>query len=72
MRLFLKVRPGAGKDFVEKIDESHYTVWVREAPQHGQANKGVIRVLAEYLDKPKGLITIKSGHISSSKVIEIL
>jgi hypothetical protein len=35
-------------------------------------NKAVIRALAEYLDKPKTLLTIKSGHTSSAKVIEIL
>ncbi len=72
MRLFLKVRPGSGKDYVEKIDDTHYTVWVREAPERGQANKGVIRLLAKYLDKPRELITIKSGHTSFNKVIEIL
>lgn len=72
MRIFVKVRPGAGGDKVEKIDEAHYIVWVKEPPQKGQANKGVIRVLADYLDKPKPLITIKSGHTSSAKVIEIL
>lgn len=72
MRLFLKVRPGSGKDYVEKIDDTHYTVWVREAPERGQANKGVIRLLAKYLDKPRELITIKSGRTSFNKVIEIL
>ncbi len=72
MLIFAKVRPGAGGEKIDKIDDSHFVVWVKEPPQHGQANKGVIRVLAEYLDKPKSLLTIKSGHTSSAKVIEIL
>lgn len=72
MRIFVKTRPGAGGDKVEKTDDTHYIVWVKEPPQHGQANKGVIRVLAKYLDKPKELLTIKSGHTSSAKVVEIL
>lgn len=72
MRLFLKVRPGAGKDYVEKIDDNHYVIWVKEPPQHGLANKGVVRVLAKHLNKPKELLTIKSGHISSNKVLEVL
>lgn len=71
MRIFVKTRPGAGAEKVDKIDETHYIVWVREPPERGQANKGVIRVLAEYLDKPKSLLAIKSGHTSSAKVIEI-
>jgi uncharacterized protein len=72
MRIFIKVRPGAGGDKVEKTDNTHYVVWVKEPPQHGQANKGVIRVLADYFDKPKALLAIKSGHTSSAKVVEIL
>lgn len=71
MRIFVKTRPGAGGDKVEKVDDTHYIVWVKEPPQKGQANKGIIRVLAGYFDKPKALITIKSGHTSSAKVIEI-
>ena len=72
MRIFVKTRPGAGGEKVDKTDDTHYIVWVREAPEHGQANKAVLRVLAEYFDKPKALLTIKSGHTSSMKVIEIL
>ena len=72
MRIFVKVRPGAGGDKVEKTDDTHYIVWVKEPPQKGQANKGVIRVLAQHFDKPKALVTIKSGQTSSAKVIEIL
>ena len=72
MRIFVKTRPGAGAEKVDKVDNTHYIVWVREAPEHGQANKAVIRALAEYLGKPKALLTIKSGHTSSAKVIEIL
>ncbi|MFA6254278.1 MAG: DUF167 family protein [Candidatus Paceibacterota bacterium] len=72
MRIFVKTRPGAGGDRVEKVDDAHYIVWVKEPPQKGQANKGVIRVLAKYFDKPKSLIAIKSGHTSSAKVVEIL
>ncbi len=71
MRIFVKARPGAGGDKVEKIDEAHYVVWVKEPPQKGQANKGLIRVLAEYFNKPKTFLTIKSGHTSSAKVIDI-
>lgn len=71
MRIFVKVRPGAGEEKVDKIDENHYLVWVRESPQKGQANKGVIRVLAEYFNKPKSLLAIKSGQTSSAKVVEL-
>jgi len=79
MRIFVKVRPGAclsgrqaGGEKVDKINDTHYIVWVKEPAQKGQANKGVVRVLAEYFNKPKSFITIKSGHTSSAKVVEIL
>lgn len=71
MRIFVKVRPGAGSDKVEKTDDTHYVVWVKEPPQKGQANKGVIRVLASFFNKPKTLVVVKSGQNSPTKVIEI-
>ena len=72
MRIFVKTRPGAGGEKVEKIDDTHFIVWVKEPPIKGLANKGVIRVLAKYFDKPKTLLTLKSGHTSSAKVVKIL
>lgn len=72
MRISVKTRPGARGEKVDKIDENHYIVWVKEPAQKGLANIGLTRVLAEYFHKTKAAIKIRSGHTSSAKIIDIL
>jgi len=33
MKFFLKVKPGAKREKVEKINESSFEVWVKEPPR---------------------------------------
>ena len=39
MKISVRVKAGSGKNLVEKIDESHYKVWVTKRPEKGKANK---------------------------------
>jgi len=71
MKIFIKVKPAAGKNKVEKIDESHYKVWVTKVPEKGKANKAVISVLSKHFNLSKSKIIIISGGKSSSKIIEV-
>ncbi len=71
MRIYIKTKPAAHENKVEKNDETHFTVWVKEPPQNGLANRGVIRNLAEYFDVPQSTVVIKTGFTSKSKIIEI-
>lgn len=70
MRLTVYVRPGAGSEKVEKFSDG-YKVWVKEAPEKGRANKGVINAMATYFDISKQNIQIVSGGTSSKKIIQI-
>ena len=72
MRIFVKVKPGAKRNFVEKLDKEHYAVSVREIPEKGKANKEVMRLLSRYFDIPQKSISIKRGVKSSRKVVEVL
>ncbi len=76
MKIWVKVRPGAGREAVEDLGVGEggtpeYKVWVRETPERGAANKAVIRALAEYFKVAKSRVSILSGHTSSQKVIKI-
>ncbi|MBD3262856.1 hypothetical protein GF374_00575 [Candidatus Woesearchaeota archaeon] len=71
MKVFVKVKTRAKEDKVEKIDKNHFSVWVQERPIKGQANRGVIRVLADYFGIKKWQVRIVSGLTSSQKIIEI-
>ena len=71
MKIFVKVKPKAKEEKVQKISETNFKVWVREAPEKGRANLAVIRVLADYFDTSQSSIKIDSGSKSRLKIIEI-
>jgi len=70
MKIFARIKTGV-EDNVEKVDNNHFIVSVLERPIKGQANRGVIRVLANYFKVTKSEVSIKSGFTSSNKIIEI-
>ena len=71
MRISVKVKAKALKNKVEKKDKDNFTVFVKEIPEKGKANRGVIRELAGYFKVSKLQIEIISGLASSKKIIKI-
>jgi hypothetical protein len=71
MKVFVFVKTKAREDKVEKIDENHFKVKVKELPVDGKANKKVLRLVADYFKVPLSNITITSGHKGSRKRILI-
>jgi len=71
LKVFVKVKPGAKIDRVEKIDDTHFNIWVKCPAKEGRANENVIKLLAEFFNLPKSRVKIISGHSSKNKVIEI-
>jgi uncharacterized protein len=71
VKIFVKVKPNAREYRVERIDETHYDVAVKEPPAEGKANHAVIDTLADYFKVPKSLLTIVRGLKSKKKTIEI-
>ena len=71
MKIFVKVKPKAGEEKVEKIDSTHYVVHTKEIPEKGKANEGIIRLLSTYFSIPQSNIQIISGQKSRTKIIFI-
>jgi len=71
MKIFVKVKPRAKIEKVEKVDERNFTVFVKEPPIKGLANQAVTKVLAEYFKVSSSKVKIISGHTSKQKIIEI-
>ncbi len=71
MKIFVSVKPKAHKEKVEKLDETHYKVWVTEPPVDGKANKAVVGALAEHFGVPKINIVLVSGITSKEKVFDV-
>ena len=71
-KIFVKVKPNAYEEIVEKVDENHFNISVVEPPANGLANRGVVKVLAEYLKIAPSRIRIAKGFTSKQKVLEII
>ncbi len=72
MKIFVKVKPAAKEEKVEKIDDVNFRVSVKEPPVEGRANRAVVRVLADYFGVTQANIRIASGFTSRSKTVEIV
>jgi len=72
MKIFVKAKPGAKAEKMEKIDDSHFTVSVKEPPIQGMANLAIIKVFAEYFGVAPSNVKIVSGFTSRQKIIEII
>ncbi|MDP2671447.1 MAG: DUF167 domain-containing protein [bacterium] len=72
MKIFVKVKPAAKEDRLEKLDETHYRVSVKAPPVRGQANDSVVVSLALFFKVPKAKIRIISGLTSREKTIKLV
>ncbi len=72
MKIVVKAKPNAKETKVEKIDDSHFMVSVKEPPISGMANRAIVKVLAEYFGVIPFRVKIVSGFTSRQKIIEII
>ncbi|MCX6718461.1 MAG: DUF167 domain-containing protein [Candidatus Staskawiczbacteria bacterium] len=72
MKIFVKAKPCAREEKVEKIDENNYVVSVKEPPLKGKANEAIRNALAVYFKTASSKIKIVSGYSSRNKIIEII
>lgn len=64
----VKVKPGSRKGpLVEIGPNGELTIYVRERAVDGKANEAVIRLLAAYLQLPRGKVELVSGMTSRLK-----
>jgi len=71
MKIFVKVKPKAREEKVEKVDDINFRVSVKQSPEKGKANLATIRALADYFNISQSKISIVSGSTSRLKIIEI-
>lgn len=71
MKIFVKAKPNAREEKIEKHDDSHFTVSVKEPPVKGRANAAITRALAKYLGVASDKVKIISGHASRQKIVRI-
>lgn len=71
MKIFVKAKPGAKKESVEKVDANNFIVSVKEPAKEGRANWAIERALARHFKVSPSQVRIISGQKSRQKVVEI-
>lgn len=71
MRLSVIVIPRAAYTRVDRLDPATLRVSVTLPPQEGQANRAVVRAVAEYLNVPPSRVCIVRGQTARRKILEI-
>jgi len=71
MKIFVKAKPNAKENKIEKIDDSNFIVSVKEPSIQGKANEAIVESLAEYFNVLKSDIEIIRGHKAKEKIIII-
>lgn len=67
------VTPGSAKGpLVEEQPDGSLRVWVREKAVEGAANDAVERVLAAHFGVSVSRVTVRRGHTSRRKVVEVV
>lgn len=71
MRIFVTVKTRAREERVERVDETHFSVFVKALPIENKANAAVTRALARFLGIAPTCLTLRSGATGKRKVFEV-
>ncbi len=72
MKITVRVKLRAKIPKIQKMDDGSFLISVAAIPKEGEANRAVIKALAQYFDIAPSRINIVSGQTSRIKIIEIL
>ena len=71
MKIIVKARPNIKESSIEKIDDLHFEVSIKEPPVKGMANEAIRKAFAVYFHVSPSRVNIIAGYTSRSKIIEI-
>ena len=71
MRIFVKAKPNAREEKIERVDETHFSVSVKEPPADGRVNEAITKALAGYFGVSPSRVELVSGYASRQKVFEV-
>lgn len=69
--LTLHIQPGAKKTELAGLHGDALKIRLAAPPVDGKANEALLKFIAETLGMAKTAITLKSGHASRRKILEI-
>ena len=72
MKISVKVKPGAKKESLERVDDTNFIAHVKAPPVEGKANEALVRLLSDYFRVPKSRVLIIKGAASKYKLVHLL
>lgn len=72
MKISVKVKPGAKKESLERVDDTNFIAHVKAPPVEGKANEALVRLLSDYFGVPKSRVSIIKGAASKYKLVHLL
>ena len=72
MKISVKVKPGAKKESLERVDDTNFIAHVKAPPVEGKANEALVRLLSDYFGVPKSKVLIIRGTASKYKLVHLL
>lgn len=72
MKIFVKAKPSAKEEKMEKVSENVFAVSVKEPPIGGAANRAITQAIAGHFDVAPSRVRLVSGFASRQKVFEVL
>ncbi len=71
MRVFVKAKPRARKDKVERVNDNNLNVSVAAPTVKGLANQAIVKAVAQYFKVASSRVSIVSGFTLQQKILEI-
>jgi hypothetical protein len=72
VKIEVRVKTGSKHPGIDRIDDRHFVVAIRERPVEGKANQAVVQAMSDFFDIPKTSIAIVTGQKSKNKILEII
>ena len=71
MKLFIHAKPSSKTASVQKLDDTHYIISIKEPPKENKANFAIMKALAERFGTSLACVRLVSGASSKQKTFEI-
>ena len=72
MNINVKVKTNSNKEEIVEFGNNRYLVYLKETPEHNEANMKLINLLSHHLGVPPNKIRIKFRQTASEKLIEVM
>ncbi len=67
----VKATPGAKREHIEVLGEHAFSIFVREPPSGGLANRRISQIVATLYDVEVRRVSLKTGHLGRNKLFAI-